>query len=113
MVQSLPIRGNFVESFAQIFRQTNRTGEHVSYVTTLWPLMALETHIDSTGRVQDQLYPLKVLASGGVVQAHSWEARDMEERAKNSTKSTVRSAHLLDRLLSLDSAWGTAGAPAV
>ena len=53
-------------------------GEQVSYAATLWPLMALEINIDVTGRVQDQSYPLRELASQGIVEAQGWEGVEIE-----------------------------------
>ena len=47
--------------------------EHVSYVATLWPLMATMINIDTSGREVETPYPLIELARKGIIAADGWE----------------------------------------
>jgi hypothetical protein len=47
--------------------------EHVSYVATLWPAMAIPVHVDLNGAEVDQAYPLLRLAQMGIIHAAGHE----------------------------------------
>jgi len=47
--------------------------EHVSYVATLWPLMGTMINIDTKGNEVDTPYPLRDLASHGIIAADGWQ----------------------------------------
>ena len=47
--------------------------EHVSYVTCLWPLMAITIDIDRYGYPKGVKYPILELAKDGFIAAEGWE----------------------------------------
>ena len=47
--------------------------EHVSYVATLWPAMAIPIYVDASGAGVDPPYPLLRLAQMGIVSAVGYE----------------------------------------
>lgn len=47
--------------------------EHVSYVTSLWPLMGLKIDIDRKGHPKSIKYPMLELARGKFIHADGWE----------------------------------------
>ena len=53
--------------------------EHVSYVATLWPAMAIPVHVDPSGAEIDQPYPLLRLAQMNIISAAGFENVAMGE----------------------------------
>ena len=47
--------------------------EHASYVTSLWPLMAIQIDIDRYGYPEGVRYPMLELAKDGFIHAEGWE----------------------------------------
>ena len=47
--------------------------EHISYVASLWPLMATMIDIGTIGNEVDRPYPILELARNGIINAEGWE----------------------------------------
>lgn len=52
---------------------TDKSSEHISYVTSLWPLMGLKIDINREGHPQDVKYPMLELARDKIISAKGWE----------------------------------------
>lgn len=57
--------------------------EHLSYVATLWPLMATKLSIDPNGNSVKAPYLLLELAKKGIISANGWEKVSVKESIDN------------------------------
>jgi len=51
----------------------DENGEHISYIASLWPLMATMIDIDTKGVEVERPYPMLELAKNGVIYAEGWD----------------------------------------
>lgn len=62
--------------------------EHVSYVTSLWPLMGLEVDFQREDRPPGTKYPMLDLAQAGLIDVRGWERIELQ-RSENGAITKV------------------------
>lgn len=51
----------------------DNTSEHVSWVSSLWPMMGIEISLNREGYSPNSEYPIVSLAADGFISAHHWQ----------------------------------------